>query len=431
MHRQSGRPGWHVPWLFLAIGCGSAHVGSDSGLVSLDAPGPEDDATTEAPVHVMLDARAGLVSGAPCDTATQCLSGACTLGACSEWSDAMRITIDTTSSGANIREAVTGFPLLVRLRASNFTFTKARNDGSDVRFLDASGTTLSHEIERWDAQHGSADLWVLVPRIEADSKDSALHLYWGNPLATPISAGPSVFGDFACVLHMGKDVDGIASHLQDSSGQNNAGLAQETSAVAPPPDGISGPALGLDGKGSYLATSTMKRSPQTFSISLWLKTVGTPRAGIAGFARRQTGSASQFDRAIWMDDSGRLSFGVLHGSNLAMVTSLTPYSDGAWHHVLARLSSSGQYLFVDGESIADDPTGSGADSYDGFWRFGQDPLPSPANTTTDAAVSAGGYFAGVLDEIRISTRELSDAWIRLAYATQRPDTNVVGFQPLP
>jgi hypothetical protein len=341
----------------------------------------------------------------------------------------MRIAIDTTSSGADIRQAVTGFPLLVRLSASNFDFAHARHDGADVRFLDTDGKALSHEIERWDAQRELAELWVLLPRVESASKDNVVHMYWGNSLAAPVSAGSEVFGDLACALHMVRDSDGIASHLQDSSGRANTALMQGSSTAATQPDGVSGLAIGLDGSSGYLATSTVTRSPQTFSLSVWLKTTGTPPAAIAGFADKQTGSVLQFDRAISMDDRGRLSFGVLRGSTLTTVASLTSYSDGAWHHVVARLSDGGQYLFVDGESIADDPTSSGANDYIGFWRFGEDPLIA-LTATHSAGATMGNLFAGVLDEIRIAISAQSDAWIKLAYATQRPDTTVVSYQAL-
>jgi hypothetical protein len=132
-----------------------------------------------------------------------------------------------------------------------------------------------------------------------------------------------------------------------------------------------------------------------------------------------------------MDESGRLAFAVLHGGHLLTVSTLTGYNDGAWHLVVARLSSGGQYLFVDGEPVADDPTSSGADPDDGYWRFGEEPLSSPPPATTDAAVPTGNFFSGALDEIRVTTDEPSDARIKLAYATQRPGANAVSYQPVP
>jgi hypothetical protein len=172
-------------------------------------------------------------------------------------------------------------------------------------------------------------------------------------------------------------------------------------------------------------------SPPVFTISLWLATTSTHPAGIAGFLGSNPGEEVQFDRAIWMDADGRLSFGVLRTTSLVKVASMTGYHDGAWHHVVARSSGNGQYLFVDGESIADDPTRSGTNSFKGSWSFGQDPAAAPQPSPGDAASAPGGTFAGMLDEIRVATSELSDAWIKLAYATQRPDATAVRYQRLP
>jgi hypothetical protein len=431
MPRRPGRPppvGLLVLASFLASGCAAGAGSPDSGSPdSADAPPASGN---DAPALAHHDARIGLAGGSPCEAGAQCLSGACTLGTCSDWAHAARITIDTTVAGAGIEQAVTDFPLLLRLDDASFPFVEARGDGADVRFVDASGQNLAHEIERWDAANALADLWVLVPRIDGDRRDNAIYMYWGNPLAAPLASGPAVFGSFACVLHMDDDVDGIATRLADASGQGNAGLLQSPLASPLPAPGLAGPGLGLDGNGAYLATSARSMSPQTFTVSLWLRTTSSARAGISAFASRQLGSDVRFDRAIGMDEAGRLTFGVSHGSELAQVASVTSYNDGAWHMVVARLSANGEYLFVDGESVADAPSVGSADNYSGYWRFGQEPIASPP-PDVDAAVPAGNYFVGALDEIRVSARETSDAGIKLAYATQRPGANAVVFARLP
>lgn len=422
-------PARHVLCLLLALGCAGRST-RDSGAAAPDDSPPE--AVIDAQPPPRPDSRIGLAGGSSCDSSAQCLSGACTLGVCSDWSRALRIDVDTSASGANLAQGVTDFPLLVRLRATNFTFTEANSDGADLRFVDRTGHSLSHEIEHWNQPASLGDVWVLVPRIEASRVDNYILMYWGNPQAAPVSSGPSVFADSDCVLHMVAAADAIDAHLQDSSGQDNRGILElEHHPHEMPPEGIAGLGLKLDGTGDFLATSSLLMSPSTFAISLWLKTTSTHPAGIAGFLGNSPGEKVQFDRAIWMDASGRLSFGVLRTTSLVKVSSLTSYNDGAWHHVVARSSDNGQYLFVDGESIADDPTRSGTNSFKGSWRFGQDPAATPLPAENDAALPPAGYLAGTLDEIRIASREPSDAWIKLAYATQRPDTTAIRYQHLP
>jgi biopolymer transport protein ExbB len=394
------------------LDCTSRRETTDAEPAVLDADSPPDVANL-AP---NLDGRLGLYGGSSCDGSAQCLSGACTLGVCSDWAFIMQIFIDTSSSGADVREDVTDFPLLVRLNAQNFPFGEARRDGADIRFVDTLGNNLNYEIERWDDKNAVAEVWVLVPRIAGNSRSNVILMFWGNTLATPTSSGTSVFADNSLVFHMSEDPS--TTQIQDDSGQGNTGFVQNQAQPGMNGDGIAGNGLTLDGTNSFLSTSLRLTAPQPVAISLWLKTHGSTSGGVAGFANKQSGNNVDYDRAIEMDSQGRLSFSILHDGVLSTVSSLESYSDDQWHFIVAQLSSSGQYLFVDGEAVADDPATTNADTYLGFWRFGEAPA------TED---SAGDFFSGSLDEARITLAPLSDAWIKLAYATQRPDATAVRY----
>jgi hypothetical protein len=418
--------GWRVLGSLLLLGCGN-----DTGTRVVADAAPDQSpavADRDAADAVRAEARTGLAGGAACDGAAQCLSGACTLGTCSDWGHAMRIDIDTTATGANLRGAVADFPLLVRLDAKNFSFAEARCDGADVRFVDASGMSLGHEIERWDREAGVADLWVRVPRIEGDRRDNFILMYWGNPLATPASSGPSVFGSFASVLHMTADLDGTTTHLEDSSGKNNDGIVQNPTSTPAHRDVIAGAGLAFDGHGTYVTTSARLMSPPSFTLLLWLTTTSVTRAGVVGFSSEAAGSELKYDRSIAMDEGGRIAFGIMHLGDLATVSTLTGYNDGAWHLVAVRFSKAGQYLFVDGEPAADNPASSAADSHAGSWHLGQEPLAWPG---PPPPAPPGNYFAGLLDELRITDDELSDDWIKLVYATERPGATAVSYWRMP
>ncbi len=72
-----------------------------------------------------------------------------------EWSLRKKITLDTSSAGANITESIGDTPVLVRLHTGNFRFADAKDDGSDLRFIAADDKTpLKYHIEKYDSLMG-------------------------------------------------------------------------------------------------------------------------------------------------------------------------------------------------------------------------------------------------------------------------------------
>ncbi len=62
------------------------------------------------------------------------------------WSHRRQLTVN----GGLVSEALTDFPLVVKLDSSFFDFNNAKTNGEDVRFTSSDGTTLlKYEIERW------------------------------------------------------------------------------------------------------------------------------------------------------------------------------------------------------------------------------------------------------------------------------------------
>ena len=78
--------------------------------------------------------------------------------------------------------ALIDYPILIELNSTNFDFSKANSDGSDIRFVDEDDATkLSYWIEEWNTSSESAKIWVKVPSIPAGEK--IIYLYYGNPSA--------------------------------------------------------------------------------------------------------------------------------------------------------------------------------------------------------------------------------------------------------
>jgi PKD repeat protein len=116
------------------------------------------------------------------------------------------------------------------------------------------------------------------------------------------------------------------------------------------------------------------------------------------------GAATNFDRQVYMNPSGTLSFGTT-GTARNIATSSQGFNNGKWHHVVATQSSAGMKLYVDGALVAAN-AGSAGGSYAGYWRVGG-----------GASWSApGGYFAGSIDEVAVYPIVLGPAQIAAHYA---------------
>ena len=58
------------------------------------------------------------------------------------WQYRKKISFDTTPSGADIKENLDDFPLLIRLHSGNFNFANAKEDVTDLRLVTSDGQTL-------------------------------------------------------------------------------------------------------------------------------------------------------------------------------------------------------------------------------------------------------------------------------------------------
>ncbi|GAA4359798.1 PKD domain-containing protein [Angustibacter luteus] len=160
----------------------------------------------------------------------------------------------------------------------------------------------------------------------------------------------------------------------------------------------------FDGSTGGVYSSQQANNPQTFTEELWFRT-GTHVGGkLIGFGNTQAGYSSGYDRHVYMEDDGRLTFGTWLGFTNT-VSSPLAYNDNSWHHMVAEGSSSGLKLYVDGGLVASNSTG-GAQDYAGYWRIGGD--------SDWGGTSA--YFNGDLDEVAVYSSLLTDAQVSQHYS---------------
>ncbi len=185
--------------------------------------------------------------------------------------------------------------------------------------------------------------------------------------------------------------------VNDAWGVNNGVLVGNATR------GVTGAIVGDDDKAysfaganaqNFARTPSAVAGPQSFAAEGWFKTDTDQGGKILGFGNGASGDSSSYDRHIYMQDDGKVTFGVYPGQ-VKSITSADSYNNNEWHHVVAQLSDAGMEMYVDGELVATDASVTSAQVYNGYWRVGGDNLNGWTNKPTSS------YFAGEIDDVAI------------------------------
>ncbi len=345
-----------------------------------------------------------------------------------DWHYSMVLGLNTTASGADVSGDVYAFPVLVRCTSGNFNFSQAQPNGEDIRFTRSDSTPLPFEIERWDAAAQKAEIWVKMDTIFGNSDRQFITMLWGNPkAAAPLSKSDAVFdtaSGFQGVWHLG-ETSGDSS--RDATANRYHGLSPD-SGKPQVSEGIIGNCRWFDGYKDYITmpnTASGKLNfaeDGIFTISVWVyaDTLDSTYRTIAAKGHQQYFLQLTFfpnDKPWWEFSNFR------EADKWHMSTS--PASGKQWALLTGVLQGSSQYLYCNGELVANTTTNykqtASRDTSDDFTigRFFK-----------EAAIPAIGfcYFKGKIDEVSVSSRARNNEWIRLCYMNQRSDDRLVQFK---
>jgi len=148
----------------------------------------------------------------------------------------------------NVNGTLTDYQILVELNSSNFNFSHAQENGSDIRFVASDDETLlSHWIEVWNSTNQSAKIWVNVSEITEGTK---IFMYYGNENASDASDANATFirviDGVVGAWHFDEGEGNIA---HDTSGEGNDGTIYGGANWT---DGKFGKALEFDGVDDYV-----------------------------------------------------------------------------------------------------------------------------------------------------------------------------------
>lgn len=320
-----------------------------------------------------------------------------------KWEFRKKISFDLSDKGANITENLSDVPVLVRLHAGNFDFARAKEDGSDLRFMASDDKSpLKFHIEKFDPKQAIALIWVRVPQLAGGGVQDSIFLYYGNSGAP---AGQDAGGTYdigqAAVFHF-SEVEGTP---RDATSYANHG-AEFTGKLGTP--SIIGTGAALNGNGDRLV---IKRSPSLnfakgFTFTAWVKPV------------MAQGDTRLFS---WSDGTQGIEVGIVQGEVYARVNETATGRSPAlnpqnWHHV-AVTAEPGKRLvvYVDGAEAAAANLPAA--------------MPSPAaEMAVGGSLNGGAFFAGEIDEVTLASISRPASWVAAAMAGQSEGGKLVAYQ---
>jgi hypothetical protein len=290
---------------------------------------------------------------------------------------------------------LTDFPEKVPIIADAAIGAHCLASGYDIRFTAADGTTLlSYERESWSGGGGSAVTAIFWVKTDVATAGTYIWCYYGNAAASDGEDAEAVWDDdYKAVYHM---KDATTSTILDSTGNDNDGTKKAANEPIEATGKI-GKGQSFDGANDYINNSIASPAAPV-TISVWIK----------------SGKSAANQHIGWLWDNGYIVYLAGTGGQIAAyngATYITVYSgdalDGAWHKVTRVDNGPGNsFLFyVDGQLTY---TGTSSVSYGaakGYW--GSD------YACTDT-------FAGIMDEVRVSSSARSAAWIAYEYANMNP-----------
>jgi biopolymer transport protein ExbB len=310
------------------------------------------------------------------------------------WSTRTKFTVDTSDNGVPLPDAAGTATVVVRLHDGNFDFTSAKEDGSDIRFVDSDDKTmLASQIEKFDPVMNEGFVWVKIPDVKAGAARD-IYLYSarnekkkpakGEKTDLPKTAYDS---ETITVYHFNEH----GTPPGDSSGE---GVRAETPGI-PIEGSMIGGGIKLDGKKPISIpanpnAAVLEAAPYTWMC--WVKpTVLAPESII--YSRKDGAAALRIGL-----DNGAPFLEITGPAGTQRSAPAAPLAAGTWKHLAMASDGTRTTLYVDGNAVANLPVA----------------MPALNGPAFIGGEEGKGSFGGEIDEMEISKSARSAALIKLA-----------------
>lgn len=314
-----------------------------------------------------------------------------------EWASRRQVKVDTAITGADIKETLADFPLLIRLHGGNFGyFAELAENGKDIRFLNKDDKlALKHQVEKVDAFNELGLVWVKLPEVRGDGAAEPFWFYYGNANAPDGSDAKGVYDvsqglayHFAEGEALPQDATAYASHAAESKATIE-------------PGGWIGAAAKFTGAGPIVVNPAPQLAVDPgkgWTFSVWIK-LDQPQTGASLLEARD--GANSLDMVI----NGLAASARWQGSS-KVETAAVNLTPGKWQHLALVARKDKLELYVDGALAGSAGIALGA---------------------ANPRISIGRGLNGLVDEVQVAATARSADWVKLSYRTQSPDFAVLSF----
>ncbi|TAN50262.1 MAG: DUF2341 domain-containing protein [Methylococcaceae bacterium] len=316
-----------------------------------------------------------------------------------DWKSRKELTLDGSATGADIKDNLAQFPLLLRLHTANFGFfADLADNGKDLRFVLNDQVPLKYHIESFDKTSEVALIWINLPQFSSLSNLDQVFLYYGNEKAPAGDDVKATYDSHQVLLYHYKN--GEPKPVDATSYGNNA---QEATLTIEPGGQINGAAR-FDGNGRIhiAANPALSVNPDNgWTFSTWIK-VEQPQTATLLEAKEEEYSMG----LRLMLDNGNLVLRYDNGHGIVVDTEPQALEAGKWQHLAVAAKKDGLVLYLNGAPVKNVAIEL-----------------APMNPT----ITIGAAFNGLLDETGVANVARSPDWIKALARSQSADFNVVGF----
>lgn len=325
------------------------------------------------------------------------------------WPKRQKLTFDNLARSENLVD----FPVLVKLNSSRIDYSLTQDAGQDLRFVDASGALLPHEIEQWD-ESGDSYVWVKVNQIDALTDTDYIWMYYGNSL-TPDGQQPEAVwsNGYRGVWHLHND-------LRDSSPYGNHCANFGTVDKG----GQIGDGQQFDGTDIFIdcgADSSLDIL-ENATLSVWAKISDTNSSWLRLISKKWDWQYAGYGMETNPDNQTLTLLGGSLGSPLGVTTPDLEWDTTTWRYLAGVISHTG--ATYDRAALY----------FDGVDRTNTNNVnPIEVSTVSLRLGHFGGdtprdFFYGTLDEARVAAVVRSADWISAQH--QSMSDNFITFGPV-